>query len=214
MSTFFEALKTFEAKRGASASSMSELMRAIIDLDITGEEANQVRCVCASVAEALEGQLAANARYFFEEYTMIDWWRRTGSATDALGICSSENTGNQSLTEREAAEYRATLMGCARNAHAFLRDADGRIHLEGILVYYRAELSLPLDNWEQRMEAVAAGAVDYDDALDLIQGCICAIWHAQHGIVEQIGGYRRPVPTAHRSPPFSHDLPRWGRACR
>lgn len=184
MSTFFDAVKTFEEKRGARAASLSELMRAAIELEITGEEANQVRCVCASVADALEGQLASNAEYFFEDYTKTEWWRRTGKAIVALGIFTSEDAAAPAFTAREVAEHRATLMACARNADSFLIDADGRVHMEGILARYRAELGQPLETWQQRMEAITAGAVDYDDALDLILSCICAIWNAQHGIVE------------------------------
>jgi hypothetical protein len=192
MSTFFDALKTYEAKRGAGASSFAGLMKAVIDHEITGEEANQIRCVCASVANAFEDQRASNAQYFAEQYKKIDWWRRSGHSTDALGICPSDQARDQLLCELEIALHRATLMTCAWNADAFLEDGDGRARTESILAHYRKELRRPLNTWVQRMGAIVAGALDYDDAVDLIFACSSAAISAD-GAAQRSAGIGSPA---------------------
>jgi hypothetical protein len=182
MSTFFDALKTYEAMHGAGASSFAELMKAVIDHEITGEEANQIRCVCASVASALEGQLASNARYFGEEYKKLDWWRGTGHSIDALGICPNDLGSGQHVSALQLAFHRAMLTTCAWNADCFLADGDGRARIESIVDRYRKELRPPLDTWVQRMGAVITGAVEFGDALDLIFACGWAAIHAEGAV--------------------------------
>lgn len=195
MSTFFDALKTYEAKHGAGALSFSELMKAVIDHEITGEEANQIRCVCASVASALESQLASNARYFGEDYKERDWWRGTGCSTDALGICPSEQATGKPLSKGEVALHRAMLMKCARNADVFLSDVDSRAKTERILAHYRNELRRPLKTWMERMGAIVAGAVDYHEALELISACSSAAIDAENAATPTA---QTKVPTAHQ----------------